>query len=205
MTLTRSSRIPLAIVTVLAALIGLVSLRLVSPTLPFVPGNVGDNANVLPWLPIHAGLSSIALLIGPFQFWTDKTGRRRSWHKIVGRVYVVCCLLSAPAGFILGLGASAGPLAQAGFVSLAVVWFVVTAMGYWTARNRQFEAHRRWMIRSYAATFAAVTLRLYLPIAPILGFDFMDGYRIISWAAWVPNLLVAEWLLRRPLQAPIRL
>ena len=63
--------------------------------------------------------------------------------------------------------------------------------------ERRFDEHRRWMIRSFAMTFAAVTLRLYLPIAPILGYDFVDGYRLTAWSSWIPNLIVAELWLRR--------
>jgi len=50
-------------------------------------------------------------------------------------------------------------------------------------------------VRSFAMTFAAVTLRLYLPIAPMMGYDFMPAYVAISWLAWVPNLMVAELYL----------
>ena len=58
------------------------------------------------------------------------------------------------------------------------------------------------MIRSWAMTFAAVTLRLYLPIPPmLLHMSFMDGYRAIAWLAWVPNLLVAELYLRGALRS----
>jgi hypothetical protein len=54
------------------------------------------------------------------------------------------------------------------------------------------------MIRSFALTFAAVTLRLYLPFPMIWGFEFIEGYRIIAWLCWVPNLLIAElWIHNR--------
>ena len=53
------------------------------------------------------------------------------------------------------------------------------------------------MIRSFALTFAAVTLRLYLPFPPMMGFTFVEGYRVIAWLAWVPNLALAELYLRR--------
>ena len=53
------------------------------------------------------------------------------------------------------------------------------------------------MIRSFAMTFGAVTLRLYLPIAPMLGYEFMEGYRITAWASWVPNLILVELWMRR--------
>jgi hypothetical protein len=54
------------------------------------------------------------------------------------------------------------------------------------------------MIRSFALTFAAVTLRLYIPAAMIAGFDFVPAYQWIAWLAWVPNLAIAEaWIASR--------
>ena len=57
--------------------------------------------------------------------------------------------------------------------------------------------HRRWMIRSYALTAAAITLRLYLPLLSHLGIPFDMSYPVVAWLCWVPNLLFAEWLCRR--------
>jgi hypothetical protein len=53
------------------------------------------------------------------------------------------------------------------------------------------------MMRSYALAFAAVTLRLYLPIFQITHVDFMIAYRITAWLCWVPNLAFAELVLVR--------
>lgn len=52
-------------------------------------------------------------------------------------------------------------------------------------------------IAVFALTYAAVTLRLWLGVlVPILG-DFRSAYVLVPFLAWVPNLLVVEWLLRR--------
>ena len=53
------------------------------------------------------------------------------------------------------------------------------------------------MIRSYALTLAAVTLRIYVPVGLALGVPFADAYQAISWLCWVPNLVVAEWFVLR--------
>ena len=54
------------------------------------------------------------------------------------------------------------------------------------------------MIRSYAMTFAAVTLRLWLilPLFP-LQVAFHEAYTALAWICWVWNIPVAEWLVRR--------
>jgi hypothetical protein len=60
-------------------------------------------------------------------------------------------------------------------------------------RARDQQAHRAWMLRSYALTLAAVTLRLYIPIGVASGLAFESVYPTVAWACWVPNLMLVEW------------
>ena len=53
------------------------------------------------------------------------------------------------------------------------------------------------MTRSFALTYAAVMLRIYLPLAMIVGLDFAQAYPAIAWLCWVPNLAVAQLLIAR--------
>lgn len=96
-------------------------------------------------------------------------------------------------------------LAHFGFGLLAVLWLLTTGAAYARIRARDQAAHRRWMTRSFALTFAAVTLRIYIPLGLALGISFETAYPVISWICWVPNLIVAEWLIfrRRPRPASI--
>jgi|SRR5215468_4432565 len=57
--------------------------------------------------------------------------------------------------------------------------------------------HRAWMIRGFALTLAAVTLRFILRLEIAAGIPFRDAYQLVSWMCWVPNLAVAEMLIRR--------
>lgn len=166
----------------------------------FIPGfePLGNALGVLP-LALHAGFGSLALIIGPFQFISRL---RASWprlHRMIGKIYVSACLASGAAGLTLAFGSEAGPVTQAGFAALAVIWLVANVFGWRAAMNRQFVAHRRWMWRSMALTFAAVTLRFLLPGFMIAGVEFATAYAIIAWACWLPNLLVIElWLRVQP-------
>ena len=83
-----------------------------------------------------------------------------------------------------------------GCALLAVSWLAVTARGIWLARKGDIARHRQWMIRSFALTFAAVTLRLQLPVLFLLGMNYETASNVIGWTCWVPNLIVAEWLIR---------
>jgi hypothetical protein len=53
------------------------------------------------------------------------------------------------------------------------------------------------MVRNFALTFAAVTLRLWLPASVVAGVPFGLAYPAIAWLCWVPNALFAEVLLGR--------
>lgn len=181
---------------VLSAAIAIPSYRYLAGLGPVGP-NVAANHNLHPWIFAHAAGAATALLVGPAQLLAGLRARRPRLHRWSGRLYVAGCALGGLAGAALALGVSTGPIASAGFLALALAWLAATGLGFAAARGRRIEAHRRWMIRSFALTFAAVTLRLYLPFAFLPHVDFARAYQAISWLCWVPNLAVAELLLRR--------
>lgn len=159
---------------------------------PVIAGNVFKN----PWLAVHVAGAATALLVGPLQFLSGLRNRFRWLHRWTGSTYVVACLVGGVAGFVLALGASTGPISTIGFGSLAILWIATTSLAWRRAMQSQFSEHRAWMIRSFALTFAAVTLRLYLPISAFLPLHFEDAYRAISFLCWVPNLLLVELYIR---------
>jgi uncharacterized membrane protein len=138
---------------------------------------------------------AIALVMGAMQLNTRLRTRFIAVHRWLGRTYVLAVLTGGTAGFVLALHATAGPVAQSGFALLAVAWLGCTLNAYRHIRQRNPAVHRNWMIRSYALTLAAVTLRLYLPASQLAGLPFEVAYPAIAWLCWVPNLLVAEWLV----------
>ncbi len=180
---------------VLSAGVAIFSYRYL-PRLGPLASNVMANFFHKPWLDIHVAGAATALLVGPVQFLPSLRARQRGLHRWLGRLYVAGCLIGGVGGLVMAFGATAGPIAGFGFGLLAVIWLITTGQAWQAALDRRFADHRAWMIRSFGLTFAAVTLRLYLPIFPLLGFSFMDGYRASSWLAWVPNLIVAELYLR---------
>jgi uncharacterized membrane protein len=183
--------------------IGLASFRYLIPGAPgAAPPILANGFTHLGVLTVHAGFAATALILGPLQFLGTLRRRRPLVHRWIGRAYGACCLVGGLAGLILAFGARTGPVSAAGFGTLAMLWLATTAMGWLAARDRRFAEHRRWMIRSYALTFAAVTLRLYLPFAFILPTGYDDTYRAISFLCWVPNLIVAELWLRRDARLP---
>lgn len=156
-----------------------------------------SNPMLDPWgLRTHVTASGVALLLGAFQFYKPLRRKAPALHRITGRIYVAGCLIGGLAGGIIALSSTAGPVAGWGFLILAVLWTFVTVMALLCALRRDFAAHERWMIRSFALTFAAVTLRIYLPLSSALNHGFsLDAYRMIAWAAWAPNLVIAEIMI----------
>ncbi|WP_343854790.1 DUF2306 domain-containing protein [Algoriphagus jejuensis] len=146
----------------------------------------------------HILLGGFALLIGWIQFDKGFRDRRRKLHKRIGMAYVTAVFFSSLAGIYIGFFATGGLVSILGFVSLGIIWFCTTMMGWVTAKKQDYEAHEDWMIFSYAAAFAAVTLRIWLPILIALHRgEFLPAYHIVAWLCWVPNMLVAFWLVRR--------
>ena len=183
--------------TVLAAAIALTAYRYLLPGMPGAPANVLANQFARTGaLVLHAGVSATAMLLGALQFFPRIRSRWPAWHRRAGTLYVICCMIGGVAALLLALGTSAGPIGSAGFGLLGLLWLGTTAQAWRFARARDFVRHRRWMTRSYALTFAAVTLRLYLPVVFIAHWNPDVGYRAIAFLCWVPNLIVAELWLR---------
>lgn len=184
-----------------AVIIALASYRYLLD-LPPVPPSIGANRYRALWLVLHAGSAATALLTGGAQFARSIRVRRPAIHRITGRVYVAGCLTGAASGLVLAFGSSAGPVATAGFGSLAVAWAATTCLGWHHAREWRFADHRFWMMRSWALTLSAVTLRVYIVVAEIGDLPEVAAYQAISFLCWVPNLALAEYLLRRSGKRP---
>jgi len=154
---------------------------------------------------VHIGGACLALLLGPLQFATALRARFTRVHRWTGRVYIAAVLVAGTAGLILAPVSEAGFVGFFGFGGLAVIWLVSAVAAYRTARAGDFRAHRAWMIRNFAMTYAAVTLRLWLGIlvAVHLAFGlegsqaFTNAYAAVPFLAWLPNLVIAEIMIAR--------
>jgi len=146
---------------------------------------------------LHLFGSAIALAIGPFQLNSRLRNRFIDVHRWMGRTYVIAVLCGGTAALVLAPVSQEGLPTHVGFGMLATLWLIATGTAYRRIRAGDRVSHRRWMIRSYALTFAAVTLRIYLPLSLAFGLPFGPAYQTIAWLCWVPNLVVAEWIILR--------
>lgn len=112
----------------------------------------------------HIFLGGITLITGFSQFFKKLRLKRLGLHRTLGKIYIISVLLSGTAGLGIAFFASGGIISSLGFGSLAILWLYTTVQAYTAIRNKHIDKHRQWMIRSYALCFAAVTLRLYMPL-----------------------------------------
>lgn len=147
----------------------------------------------------HVYLSIWVLLAGFTQFSKKIRARYPKWHRGLGYFYAAdVVLITGPAGFIMGIYANGGITSKVSFVTLATLWIFVTAMAIKKIKDGDYDAHRDFMIRSYALTLSAITLRAWKwGINNSFDFPPMDVYRAVAWLGWVPNILLAEIIIWR--------
>jgi len=144
---------------------------------------------------MHLFGGSIAMIVGAIQLNSRLRTKFISVHRWLGRLYVLAVIVGGIAGFILALSSSGGLVTHFGFGLMGVCWVGTTLTAYWQIFKGNIDAHRNWMLRSYALTLAGVTLRIYLGISAVIGVNFGAFYPVLSWICWVPNLLIIEWFV----------
>ncbi len=145
----------------------------------------------------HIVFGGIALMIGWLQFYAPLRKKRPKLHRNLGKIYIITVLISGIASLYIAFFATGGLIPSLGFYGLGIVWLTTTIGAYYYARNKNFVQHEYFMIYSYAGCFGAVTLRIWLPLLTLIIGDFLPAYKIVAWLAWVPNLVVAYFIVNR--------
>ncbi|WP_029574430.1 DUF2306 domain-containing protein [Acinetobacter sp. P8-3-8] len=163
-----------------------------------------DVVNTQPWLfafKVHVVTSSFALIAGFTQFFRLFRSRYPQIHRLSGWLYIITILAFAlPSGFILALSAAGGKATQISFILLSVLWGFSTVFALRAALKKQWLLHRDWMIRSFALSLSALSLRSWKMVLYELQpyFDWLTPvhiYQLESWLGWVVNLLIAELII----------
>lgn len=152
------------------------------------------------WRPtfyLHVISGMLVILVGPFQFLPKLRNWNLRLHKNLGKVYAFGILgIGAPTGLIMAFYAEGGTPSTIAFLVMSVLWFVTTLMAIYKARKKDILAHKKWMMRSFALSFAAVTLRLLVPLMSY-SYEFNQETIVVStaWLSWIINLLVVEGII----------
>lgn len=165
------------------------------------PENARFFASPVPVI-LHIVGSAVYALLGAFQFVSRLWRRETGWHRWAGRVVVPFGLVVGLSGLWMTLfyprseGASDLLFALRLIFGSGMVLSIV--LGFIAIRRGDILQHRAWMVRAYAIGLGAGTQVLTgmfgeLVFGPPSEFE----NALLMGAAWVINLAVAEWSIRK--------
>jgi uncharacterized membrane protein len=148
----------------------------------------------------HVYSSILVIAFGVSQFSRTIKNRFPTIHRLNGKAYILLILLvSGPSGLIMSYYANGGLLAQISFSILSILWIYFTLQAFLFVKKGNYRKHRDFMIRSYALTLSAISLRLFkFGIVYFFELPPMDTYKIVSILGWTVNLAIAELIIRKP-------
>jgi uncharacterized membrane protein len=172
------------------------------------PANARFFASPLPVV-VHIVSASVYALLGAFQFANGFRRRWPTWHRVAGRLLVVCGLLVGLSGLWMTLfypwPAGDGALLYAFRLLFGSAMVMSIVLGFTTIRRGDVSGHRAWMTRGYALGLGAGTQVLTLAAGELIaGPPSVFSRALLMGAAWVINLAVAEWAIRKRQARPIR-
>jgi len=151
---------------------------------------------------IHIVSVTIFSLLGAFQFVPALRRRPRGWHRLVGRVLIPAGALAALSGMWMAVFYP-HPIGDGLALTLLRLLFgaamlAALALGIRAIAQRRFVVHGEWMTRAYAIGMGAGTQAIVLiPAAIVYGPRDELSRTVLMGAAWVINLAVAEYVIRR--------
>lgn len=150
----------------------------------------------------HVFSSIFVIVAGIAQFIPKLIHDYKRIHRFFGIIYLaVLLLIAAPSGLVMSFYANGGIISQIGFVGLSISWILTTLTSLYWLKNRNYVKHAEWITRSYALTLAAISLRLYGYLFDVLKLEFhpVATYQTLAYLSWIPNLIIAEILIRKGL------
>jgi heme/copper-type cytochrome/quinol oxidase subunit 3 len=149
------------------------------------------------WLLIHITGGMVALLTGPWQFWTGFRMRYARLHRWTGRLFLAGVAVGSIGAFHMAIVTTFGWAFGVSILGLATAWVTTTGMAYYAILKRRFAVHKEWMVRAYVVTFAFVTFRILSDYGPTSRLQPAGDKSItIGWACWALPLLFTEVILQ---------
>jgi len=149
------------------------------------------------------------LVLGSLNVYIGTTRRWHRYHRYVGYGYLAGGTIGASAAMLLALATVHGKVIRPfrfrpmvvsdlgwALASLAAAWLTCAAMGFRAARNRRFDNHRAWMIRSYVLAWSFVLCRLIGKIPALAFLGELGNGAAIGWLSWMVPLALVEIALQ---------
>ena len=151
---------------------------------------------------VHIFGATTFLVLGALQLWPSFRRRRPAWHRWSGRVLVPAGVAGGLSGMWMAAFSDVPVHDNAALMWLRLLFGSVMVAGLVLAlvaiRRRDVRTHQRWMARAYAVAQGAGTQALFLgPYVALVGQPSGNPKAVVMGAAWVVNLALAEWLVRR--------
>jgi predicted membrane protein DUF2306 len=146
---------------------------------------------------LHTSGGIVALLTGPWQFWSGYRRTPMQVHRWTGRLFLAGVAIGSAGAVYLSITTTNGWAFGFGLFMMGVAWVSTAGMAYYAIRQRQIETHKEWMIRAYVVTFSFVTFRVFARFGLLaFGLPLGDTRVTLSWASWAVPLLITELILQ---------
>jgi len=148
------------------------------------------------WFVSHLATAVIPLITGPFQFWAWFRINYIKLHRLIGKAYIIGCLLGGLSAIYLGI-TQPYPGSVVPTLILASLWLFMTSAAWITIKRKNIQAHRLFMIRSYTLTLAFVFLRILSDL--VYNYNFLSFIKnedvkdaTYEWMSWVLPVIIVE-------------
>jgi uncharacterized membrane protein len=191
----------LILLSLLPLLFGVLRLHELASGARLTPDNARFFASPSPVV-IHIVGAAIYAILGALQFVSHLWRRGTAWHRWAGRLLVPCGLLVGLSGIWMTLfyprpvGASDLLFALRLIFGSGMVLSII--LGFIEIRRGNILQHRAWMTRAYAIGLGAGT-QVLTGMIGALAFGQPNEFEnaLLMGAAWMINLAIAEWTIRR--------
>jgi uncharacterized membrane protein len=138
------------------------------------------------------------MLLGPFQFSKTIRNTHPRWHRVNGRIFLMCGYVIGVSALVMSVAMPAiGGVNQAVATTLfGILFLLALTKAFRHIRRREIPQHREWMIRAYAIGLAVATIRpiigFFFATSPLTGLTPHDFFGTAFWLGFTVQTIAAE-------------
>jgi len=153
---------------------------------------------------VHSSAALLFVLIGPFQFNPSFRNKNPVLHRWLGYVFVMATIVTAVSGATtMPKVSELGPIALTLSRFMGPLTLIDLAISVNAARKKDFQKHRRYMLRSAAIGYAVMYTRFLPPLLqPLLKISFDTALEYSFVMSWALNIGLLEIYIQTYLMQP---